>query len=217
MKFNRYGSFQFSDFYSSWLGISILLLFSIAGFWIKSNIVLNVFPIVYAIVWLTVILLPFREKFEIKEDSITVIKGRRKHSIDIPSKITIIVSDVDICPPFAVRTAFRNNTHVLKNKYAITILKYTEIEDVLEVLHRNHVQYYTSSMIEYMFSNHQFIYSFVCNQNLFEYVVYNRDSLIIMPESHANNICFDTQKHHSALVYVDKNTSDGSVPDENDS
>lgn len=203
VKYSRYGSFRFNDFYSSWLGISILLIFTICGIFFGSDIILIVFPTVYAIVWLLVVLLPFREQFEIKEDSITVIRGRRKHSIYIPSKITIIVSDVDICPPFAVRTAFRSNTHVLKNRYSITILKYTELKETIETLHRNSVQYYTSRMVKYLFSGYKFIYSFVCNQSLLESVISNRESLIIIPKAYANEVYIDTNKYTKAVVYID--------------
>lgn len=102
-----------------------------------------------------------------------------------------VVSYADICPPLAVRTVVGNQTHILKDKFAVSILKEMPAEVALEILHRNRAQKYTNSNIQTVFDDYRYIYSFVCDQSLFDELIANRECLLIIPESLIGVISFD--------------------------
>ncbi len=191
MKHYRYGKFRAGDYRGSWSSIAILLIMAIAGIQLDVSILLDIFPIAYAVVWLWAIFAPNQEQFVLSEDSITVFFWKKTDTILLPPELTLIVSCVDICPPLAVRTAFGNETHILKNKFAVSILQKMPLEVVLEALHRNYVRKYTTSMIQRVFDEYLFLYSFVCGQSLFDQLIANRKCLVIIPASLSEEITFD--------------------------
>ena len=199
MKNCRYGKFRFSDYWISWIGIMIMTLFSVL-FMILDPSIISVFPMAYAAVWLWSIVWPHREQFIFGNDSITVYKGKRKFDINLPPEVTIVVSRADIAPLFSVRTATREQTHILSNKYAISILKKMPIEEVLETLHRNHLRTYTTSTIQKSFDDYKFIYSFVCNQQILDQVMYSRSCSVVIPKTLLEELAVDSRLHY---VYID--------------
>lgn len=191
MKNRRFGKFRLRDYCISWISIVLLLLFSIASTVLELSFLFVIFPIVYAVIWLGIILLPHREQFAINSDSITVFLGKKTQTIRLPSELTLVVSYADICPPLAMRTAVGNQTHILKDKFAVSILQKMPVDVALESLHKNRVQKYTTSRIQTVFDDHRYIYSFVCNQSLLDELIANRECLLIIPESLFNVISFD--------------------------
>ena len=191
MKNRRFGKFRFRDYCISWIAIASLLLFSIASIVFELSFLFVIFPAVYAVVWLGVLLVPHREQFVMSSDSITVFAGKNKQIIGLPSELTLVVSYADVCPPLAMRMAVGNQTHILKDKFAISILQKMPIEAALEILHRNYVQKYTTSRIQTVFDDCNYIYSFVCTQALFDELIANRKCLLIIPESLLGAISFD--------------------------
>ena len=201
MKQQRYGRFNPSDYWESWFGIIILFGFSTASLILDISVLFAIVFAVYALIWLLAILLPNCERFIISNDSVFVSKGIKMSKIALPSELTLVLSYADICPPFAMRTPLGNQTHVLRNKYAVSILRKMPLETTLETLHQNHLQKYTISTIETAFGGYCYIYSFVCSQFLLEKLVAGRRCLLIVPESLLHEISLDPI---TADVYIDK-------------
>ena len=201
MKNKRFGDFRFCDYCVSWISIVVLLLFSIACLVLKLSFLFAIFPFVYAVIWLVSILIPHREQFAINNDTITTFVGKRRQTICIPSELTLIISYADICPPLAVRTAYGNETHILKDKFAVSILQKMPKEKALEILHQSRVQMYTTSVIRTAFDDYHYIYSFVCNQSLLDELIANRECLLIVPETLSKKISFGSCIDN---VYIDQ-------------
>lgn len=199
MKNCRYGKFRFSDYWISWIGIMIMTLFSVL-FIILDPSIISVFPMAYATVWLWSILWPHREKFTLDNGTITVFKRNKVSYIILPTELTVIISLADIAPLFAVRTATREQTHVLSDKYAVSILQKMPTETVLESLHRNHLRTYSMSTIRNSFDDARFIYSFACDQSLLNRILENRKCSMIIPQSLLEEISINTRV---VDVYID--------------
>lgn len=200
MRNKRLGEFRFGDYVGSWVSIVILLLFSTACIVLELSCLFVVFSLVYAIFWIMAILIPHCEQFSINSDSITVFWGRKTKTIYLPEELTLIVSYADVCPPLAVRTALGNQTHVLKDKFAVSILKKMPIEVTLDTLHQDRIKKYTNSSIGNVFDDYRYIYSFVCNQLLLDTLIANRKCLVIVPESLSKVISFESNNEN---VYID--------------
>lgn len=200
MKNYRYGKFRFRDYCISWFAIALLLFFSIASIILDLSPVFIIFPMAYAVAWLWIILAPHCEQFILCKESIIVFYGKKTHTIDLPSELTLVVSYADICPPLAKRTAVGNQTHILKDKYAISILQKTSLNVALEALHRNYVQKYTTSRIQTIFDDYRYIYSCVCSQSLIDALIANRNYVLIIPESLLEVVSIDSS---IVNVYID--------------
>ena len=200
MRYRRYGEFRVGDYLGSWFGIAVLLVLAIASVLLRVSIWYVFIPIVFSIVWLVFILVPNFECFVLHKDSITAFLGKRRRVIAIPRKVTLVISSADICPPFAIRTACGKQTHVLKNRYAVSILYEMPLEATLEVLHKNYVQEYTTSMIKAYFEEYRYIYSFVCNQELLKALMVGREGILIIPESLQGELTLNSELWK---IYID--------------
>ncbi len=201
MKNYRYGKFRFSDYYLSWFSIAWLLFLTVASVILELPTVFIIFPFFLVFAWLWVILSPQCEKFIICADSIIVTRGKITRRITLPSELTLVVSYADVCPPFAIRTPVGNQTHILKDKIAVSVLYKMPLDDVVIALHHNHVKKLTASRIERVFADNRFIYSFVCDQSLFDELIANKNCLVIIPESLVGTILIDT---NYVNLYIDK-------------
>ncbi len=200
MKYYRYGKFRFRDYCVSWIVIVVLMIYSISSSILGLSRFFTILPMIYAMVRLCAILVPQLERFILNNDSITVFRYKKAHTIQLPLKPTIIVSYVDICPPLAIRTAGGNQTHILKDKYAVSILQNTPLDIVLEKLHRNYVRKYTTSRIQMVFDECDFIYSFVCNQSLLDTLVNNRKCILVIPGSLSDKFHVDS---NTVNIHID--------------
>jgi len=201
MRIRRLGTFRFGDYYTSWIAIVLLLLFSIASVVLELPFLFVIFPLMYVVIWLGAVLVPHCEQFTISSDVISVFWGKKKRTIHLPSELTLVISYIDVCPPLTVHTASGNQTHILKDKFAVSILKQMPVEDVLESLHRNYIHKYTTSSIRTVFDSYNYIYSFACNQSLLDALIANRKCLLILPESLAKLVSFDNS---IVNVYIDQ-------------
>ena len=183
MKRKRYGKINLRDYTLSFIAIGCFLSFSILSAVLKLSPLFIVFPLVCALVRALTIFLPHREQFVITQDSINLVIGKRIKIIHIPTAITIIVSYSDIRPPLSMRTAYNHQTHILKGKYSISILNEMPSDEVLQRLHKNYVGKYTQSMIQSIFEGHEYLYSFVCDQETLKTLVDARKCTIILPKS----------------------------------
>lgn len=200
MRYKRLGKFRFGDYYSSWVSIVILLLFSTVSMMIELPFLFVIFPSLYAIIWFGIILFPHSEQFTINSDSISVFKGGQTKIIHLPAELTLIVSYADVCPPLTIRTAFGNQTHILKDRFAVSILQKMPVEVALETLHQNRIQKYTTSSIRTVFDDYRYIYSFVCDQFLVDALLDSKKCFLIVPESLSKVIAFESSVEN---VYID--------------
>lgn len=200
MMYYRYGKFKPTDYCMSWIGIALLLVFSTASKILNLSFLFVVFPIFYAAVWMWRILAPHCERFILNNDSILVFSGRKSYEIIVPSELTLIVSYVDICPPLAKRTATGNQTHILKDQYAVSILRKIPLDLALDAIHRGNIQQYTTSVVQTVFDEYLYIYSCVCTKTLLNQLIANRNCLLIVPESLSCQVSTDL---NSALVHID--------------
>ena len=200
MKNKRLGKFRFCDYCISWISIALLLFFSVASIVLELPLFVVILPSVYAIIWLGSIILPHCEQFSLSEDSITVFWGRKTKRIPLHSELTLIVSYADVCPPLTIRTAVGNQTHILKDKIAVSILQKIPLETALVRLHQNYTRKYTTSTVEACFEEYIYVYSFVCNQEMLDKLLANRNCQIIIPETLLKQISINL---HQINVHID--------------
>lgn len=202
MENRRYGKFRLIDYCESWIVILILLIYTAIGFILQQSAlsVMNVILMVFALIWIWKIVSPNLERFSIKDDKIIVRKGKSKREISISSELCLIISYADICPPLSKRISFRDNTHILNGRYAVTILKKMQIETVLERLHQVQITKYTTSTIETFFDGELYIYSFVCNHELLDQLLNGRECDLIIPESLLKKVDFELSYEN---IYID--------------
>lgn len=200
MKNYRYGIFNASDYCITWISVVFLLLFSVASLILDLSFFFVAVPIAYDLILLWKILIPHTEQFVLNKNEIIVYKGKKEYLIALPTKITLVVSYADICPPFAKRISLWNQTHILKDKYAVSILRDISPERVFDTLHQCPAQQYTTSTVQTVFDDYQYIYSFVCNQSLIEKLVARKQCVVIVPQSLFSKVSIDSKK---AEVYID--------------
>ena len=201
MRNRRLGKFRFGDYYSSWVAIVMMLLYSTASIILELSPLFVFFPLLCVIIRLVAIFVPHCERFTINGDSISVFRGRQTETIRLPEELTLIVSYADVCPPLTIRTAVGNQTHILKDKFAVSILKKMRLEDTLELLHRNCMRKYTISSIRNAFDEHCIYYSFVCNRFLLDALIDNKKCLLIVPQSLSMVVPFESMFEN---VHIDQ-------------
>lgn len=205
MEYRRYGKMRMSDYTLSWIVILILLLCSVAGLVFKASVFWVILPILLAVIRFLTIWLPNRETFSIQDGVITARSELRRkvRIIELPQELTLIISLADLCPPFAIRTAVDHQTHILKDKYAVTILKQLPLAQALEHLHRNGMRKHSMRSVQNVFDEHQILYSCVCDQTLLGRLTEGRDCLVILPEALAGAVNADLI---GAKVYVERSS-----------
>lgn len=198
--YRRYGEFRFRDYISVWFAISLLLVLMVVCVLTKIQVYWLIWPLFFILIMGWSIYKPNSECFLIFSDTITVVQGRQKRNITIPSEATIILSYADVCPPLAKRIGYGNQTYMLKGRYSISILQKIPLETVFNRLHQNHAYKYTNSTVEACFDEYLYVYSFVGNQEILDKLVANRNYQIIVPETLVHQISIDL---HQINVHVD--------------
>lgn len=200
MKYYRYGKFVLSDYYTSFAVTATYLILAFISIVFRFSLLFSILLMTCAVIRMLVILVPNCEKFILGDDSITTFVGKKTNKIMIPLEMTLVVSYADICPPLATRTAIGNATHILKGKYAVSILCKMPLNAALEVLHRNYMRKYTTSTIQTALDECCYIYSFVCNQSQLDRLIANKNCQLIVPESLLGMVSFNP---NAVDVYVD--------------
>lgn len=198
--YKRYGNFRIADYKASWMALSMMIVFIVAGLMLKLSVIYIVVPILYSVAIIYTIWNPNRERFEIIEDLINVKKGKKEKEIKIPKEVSIVFSPVDICPPFSVRTAVGSSTHILKDKYAVSILVKMDIEEIIEKVHAGFIKKYTTSTIRNAFDEYKYVYSFVCDNVLLNQLLRERKANILIPKSIFDKIMLENK---DLEIYVD--------------
>lgn len=191
----RYGKLSFSDHFTMAIG-SIILCIIASGSLILRFLNISTTPYMYGIgiiivcvFWNMAILIPYSERFEIRNDKIISQILFRTAKIDIPDNISIVISYLDNCPHLARRSAAHISQQVFipEGKYMVSILKQISTPDLLEKLHRPFVNPYTNSTVMDSFCG-QFIYSFIWDHALLDRVMQNRNCNIVIPKSLSNRL-----------------------------
>ncbi len=200
MKYRRFGKFRFRDYTSAWFAIVFLFVVVIFGFLTDTQFYLLIWPLLFLMNMAWSIYKPNSERFLISGNTITIMQGRKKQEVSIPSEPTLIVSYADVCPPLAKRISYGNQTYMLKGRYAISILQKIPLETVFERLHKKYMCKYTNTTVEACFGEYLCVYSFVGNQEMFDKLLANRNCQIIIPETLLNQISIDL---HQIDVHID--------------
>lgn len=201
MMYYRYGGFRFDDYNTSWIGMAILILFAFLSIVLRLSFLFVAFPTMYVLFWGWTILDQNCEKFMLTEDAIITVKHGKKQMRYLPSELSIVVSYVDICPPFSRNVSVGNKTHILKDRYAVSILKNTPLTTILGDLHQIPISKYTTSTIQAVFDDHRYIYCFVCTDfTLIESIMHNRECLVIVPRSLQEKVPIQSA---SGALYID--------------
>lgn len=191
MKYHRYGSFRFSDYWSSWTVILVFLFFSVSGAALNFSTIFIIFPLFLILIRLGNIIIPHSERFYIQDNRITISFLKRKRTVAIPPNSVLVISLADIAPPFAVRTATNNSTHILKEKYAVSIIQDIQVDGVLKELHHFTIKQYTMTVIQNRFKAYQLVYSFVCTQDILDQLTQGKECSVVIPQSLYQKEIFD--------------------------
>lgn len=183
MNYRRYGKFNFFDYISAWFAIVFMLVLVAIGYLIDAPYYLLIIPLLFSMIMLWSILSPNRERFLISGEVILKIHGKYKRAIQIPNNPILVLSHADISSSFAKQISHGNQSYLLKGRYTVSILQNMPLETVLDALHQNNAKKYTTTTVELTFREGQFVYSFVCNQELLEQLVANLACRIIIPET----------------------------------
>lgn len=188
MMYLRYGKVNLKNHFSTLLYVLVAFAMGVGALCcnlfleVSINIVLK-FCILISILILYIfisMLLPYTEKFNI-ENNVFHIKTLTSHyQIELPNKIILLITEA------GVNEATSYQTTVIKNQYAISILRDMPLSIILELLHEKHRPHYgySNTIFEngYEYSRY-FIYSFVLNQELLDKILNCADCLVIIPES----------------------------------
>ena len=200
MKYRRYGKFRFRDYTSAWLVIVFLFVLVVVGFLTDTQFYLLIWPLLLLMIMAWSIYKPNSERFLISGDTITIMQGRKKQKVSIPSEPTLVVSYADVCPPLAKRMSYGNQTYMLKGRYAISILQKIPLETALVRLHQNYTRKYTTSTVEACFDEYLYVYSFLGNQEILDKLLADRNCQIIIPETLLNQVSIEL---HQINVHID--------------
>lgn len=200
MKYRRYGKFLLKDYYSGWFGILLFLLIAFTGSKNGIQKYLVIWPIFLAVMMARGIIEPNKEWFSVSDDVIDIKKGRKRYQIILPQEIIVIVSYTDVCSDLAKRVGIGNSNYMLKGRYAVSILRKLPVETVLETLHAKYAYRYTNCFIEEQLKRN-FIYSFVCDQELLEKIVSGKRYTLILPETLVHKLNLTRLKGD---IYIDK-------------
>jgi len=210
MEYRRYGKMSFSDYTISWIAIIIFLFIAVIGLVLESSFSVVIISVICASIRLLAIYLPNQESFTVENGIITAKNKllKKEKIIEMPSELTLVLSLADICPPFTIRTAVEKQTHILKNKYAVTIMKRMPFEYVIDRLHQNRIREHSMSTIQRVFDEYQILYSCVCEPDVLDCIMQGRDCFIIVPDYLAKEVTVNNTK---ATVHIDEWTGDSSL------
>ena len=145
---------------------------------------IGIFVMIVSIFWVIEILLPYCETFSIHTDEITVRVGNRERYIQLPKKLIIVISLMDI------REKMGNQSYVLNGKYSLTLLENLSAEDFFRRYRATKASKYTASVLEEAFTHH-FLYSFAYDCSAMKQILAGREYTIIMPKSIADILVDD--------------------------
>lgn len=198
----RYGRINFKDL-KKFILLIVLLLTPIPVLF-KSDYCIIYCSIILCVTFLLFHLLnkQISEKFCLEKNVLTILNGSKLRQKIIPNRILIIVSHPDICLPFSFYNGITEGTQILKDRYAVTILTDRDPNETINRIHKKFRIKYTTSTLQNTFYEYEYIYSFVCTEELFRELTAETEYAVILPNQFnqflENNDC--NQK-----IYVDFN------------
>lgn len=200
MKYRRYGKIRLKNHLSNCFFDLFFFLFGILGIAVGDSAMSGVVFIAISIFDVIYTLIPYTEKFTVNKSNFMVYKGRVTKEINLPAKMTVILSYADMCTDLAKRVTLINQTYMLKGEWSISVLEDVSVEKVIKQLHAKGAFRYTNCWVEEKLKQN-FVYSFACNQSILEEVLSDKSFTLIIPEtlSHMVNI-----KKLNGDIYIDK-------------
>ena len=177
----RYGRFRFFDYTGSWIAILICVCMATLSLLVNlywGALVWFIIPIPH----LLCIILPHFERYEFKDGEICARTLLGEKKITLPEEVTLVISYADIAPPLAVRT-YANTTHILREKYWVSILIKSDASKLDDSLSQNRlVTKFVSTHVGLSVPEHMQIYGFVLD---FEIVLQLKDKAynVLIPKS----------------------------------
>ena len=188
MLYKRYGRVKFQDCATSWIAVFLLFAITILSLWAPFPWWLSVIPFLFAVAILWDLLSSIFETFSVRDNKFYIKRGLRSAVTDIPPEVLVIVSAADIRQMGRTRTSYREETHMLTGRFAVSILRHTTVQEAVDRLHRPPLKPYTNSMVEGLFEEYRFVYSFVYEQDAVTEALDGRKYQIIIPESLLNKV-----------------------------
>ena len=210
MKYRRYGSFRFGDYWGCWLGIAVFSIAIISFpflYDVKTNPTSLLFltvPFLCLFHFLWEVFTPHRELFFLYGDKIVSQKGHSVADISLPDQLTIVVSRADMWFPLGRRLGMSivgKDSAILKGKFAVTLLSSPSADwvrkQIAPTLPRVYSTTYAApkakdslpqlyaSTVENAFPHH-FLYSFVCTPELLRSLTEGKNWLVYIPASLAD-------------------------------
>lgn len=173
--------------------LPVLLLICLLYLWLVGVDWLLCCVLSLVFVWVILISLPYLEKYNITDNSINTLILKERNTIPLPHNITIIFSYADL------HLSQNIQSHQLKDRCFVSIVKQIDLEKILTTLHLNHVKKYSNSTIEDEFKS-DFIYSFVYDIESIKILSQNRNINIIVPETLISKLDIDVSSDN---IFVD--------------
>lgn len=194
MKKRRYGKIRLRNYSLQLMLIGALWIMGVIALFINALVECSIF---FGIVLLSLLYLfyPYFETFQISDNVIVTNKFLFSSKIIIPDKTIVIISKADVIYPLSVQSV------LLKDRYAVSILKDMPLETALNMLHGKYKSQflYTNGTVERR-AGYNFVYSFVLEKELIEKVLNNTICTVIIPESIKDNIVIENSETN---IYVD--------------
>ena len=175
----RYGQFNINNYILYIILSSLMFLGGLFSLVLTEAKWIGIFVMIVSIFWVIEILLPYCETFSIHTDEITVRVGNRERYIQLPKKLIIVISLMDI------REKMGNQSYVLNGKYSLTLLENLSAEDFVQRYRATKASKYTASVLEEKFTNY-FLYSFVYDPFVMKQILDGCQCTIILPKSIAD-------------------------------
>lgn len=202
----RYGKLRVRDFCLIWFACAFLFLLGCAaivldimGFLPSNTFFIGVFLIVFALGFFFSVLRRLKEQFSIDNGVLLILRYGKKMEQNLPPHLTVIISYADFLPPLATRSVeslYMKQSISLDGQYAITLIEGSWGQEIFPLLRQYR---YSSSHIEEVFQDH-YIYSFVCNQELFDNLISQKECNVIIPSSLANRLTVNNFVSH---IFID--------------
>ena len=189
MKYYRYGKLRVHDYCLLWLPYAIILFLGCIILAFNSVIyaemkitVIGVILIFLALTSFFTTLVRLREHFCIEENTLTVTYCGGRKEIILPAHLTVVICYSDFIPPFATRSVnslYMKQTLVFDGQFVAVLMEGALDQDSIRLFRRYH---YSASHVADALQE-RLIYSFVCNQELFDYLTDLTKCSVVIPAS----------------------------------
>ena len=189
MKYYRYSKLRAHDYWLLWLPDAILFFLGCLTFFVNRVIcaemeisLIGAFLIFLALTFFFTTLVRLREHFCIEENTLTVTYCGRRKEIILPAQLTVVICYSDFIPPLATRAVnslYMKQTLVFDGQFAAVLMEGALDQDSIRLFRRYH---YSSSHVADALQE-RLIYSFACDQELFDRLTDSAKCSVVIPAS----------------------------------